>query len=416
MSCTPGAAADCAPIDSRQSMLAGAPDDASRLRRLAMRNRIILSVVLLALASGLAWAQFWKGYSDAERQKVGEAYWLAGKQYAAIGKTEKGDEYMLIARSIFPGLDPAGIKDEALPSAAELLAQGRATAIGGGAESLPTAALSSFFLRFAAAIPQKDAAAVEGFLDGTVYLSGRESEVTPSEFAGFFADAPAEDAAPSALYDLASIVIAREAPAQLKAWGDAYTLTVDAARDLSGAVPIWSGHQQFFIHRTAAGWSIFAYGQAPPPLSWSPTPAGAAGSAAAPTPTEADKEKGVAETFTGMMSALLGKDADGVVARAGANVRFIRLRQSVTRDELKTSLQGIFDGADFKGAGAADVLDMGTLFVNAVASPVEGVTDGSYELNVQSREDLSSVIPFWSKYQKYYFAAQDGGWVMTAIF
>jgi hypothetical protein len=83
-----------------------------------MRNTFILSVLLLFAATGLLWAQFWKDYSDADRQRVGESYWLAGKQYQAVGKTEKGSEYMTLAKVIYPQLDPAAITDASQPSAA----------------------------------------------------------------------------------------------------------------------------------------------------------------------------------------------------------------------------------------------------------------------------------------------------------
>ena len=43
---------------------------------------------------------------------------------------------------------------------------------------------------------------------------------------------------------------------------------------------------------------------------------------------------------------------------------------------------------------------------------VEGTV---YELNVQSKEDLSSTIPFWSAYQKYYFVEEGTNWVIFAI-
>ncbi|HTP59768.1 MAG TPA: hypothetical protein VMM82_12680, partial [Spirochaetia bacterium] len=108
-----------------------------------MRNKLVLSVLLVLLASTSLWAQFWKTYDDTQRRSVGEAYWLAGKQYQAVGKTDKGAEYMAVARQIYPQLDPSQISDQALPSAAELLSQGKATEIGAGAAAIPTGAVNS---------------------------------------------------------------------------------------------------------------------------------------------------------------------------------------------------------------------------------------------------------------------------------
>ena len=85
-----------------------------------------------------------------------------------------------------------------------------------------------------------------------------------------FKSDPLKGKEPSAVYDLDSIVIAREGPAMQKAWGDSYTLTVSAKEDYSSVASIWDMKQQFFIRRSQGNWYIFAYGQTQPPLTWSP--------------------------------------------------------------------------------------------------------------------------------------------------
>jgi hypothetical protein len=97
------------------------------------------------------------------------------------------------------------------------------------------------------------------------------------------------------------------------------------------------------------------------------------------------------------------------------NITFMRLRQTVTKDELKTSLLGYFDNAAFAQTPLADAMDLDSVFVQPAASPVDGVTGPVYELNVRSKEDLSSSIPFWSAYQKYYFVQDGSGWLIFAI-
>jgi hypothetical protein len=37
-------------------------------------------------------------------------------------------------------------------------------------------------------------------------------------------------------------------------------------------------------------------------------------------------------------------------------------------------------------------------------------------LTVQTRLDLADRIPFWTKFQEYYFALVDGAWRIYAIF
>src|SRR5258706_2739184 len=108
-----------------------------------VRTSIIVSVVLLFVVTGLGWAQFWKGYSDKERKAVAEAYWLAGAQYQAVGESAKGTEFQAVARQIYPALDPSSIKDVELPSASQLLAQGRAQTIGPATTASATASTAT---------------------------------------------------------------------------------------------------------------------------------------------------------------------------------------------------------------------------------------------------------------------------------
>ena len=331
-----------------------------------------------------------------------------------------------MAKEIDPGLDPNAISDQALPSAAELLAQGRTTEITAGGDGVPTGAgipagaVSSFFLRFVGALVDKDPAAIAGFLDGSVYLTRLPAEVTRSDaqaaMTDFFKSAPLEDLKPSQVYRLDSIVVTRASPAAQAAWGEAYTLTVNAAADYSQYVSIWDMNQQFFVRRAARNWYVFGYGPTMPPLTWAPQKAEPPAAQQAPTaPADSDAGSSITRAFTSCVSALLKKDAEGALDHMSQSIHFLRMRQSVTKDELRTTLQGYFDTADFKGAGASDVLDLDSVFVEPAASPVDGVAGDVFMLNVQSRMDLSAGIPFWSSYQRYYFVQEAGNWVIFAI-
>ncbi|HEY9595703.1 MAG TPA: hypothetical protein VHE79_14585, partial [Spirochaetia bacterium] len=355
-----------------------------------------------------------------QRKAIGESYWLVGKQYQTVGKGDLGRDYMNLAKIIYPRLDPASITDRELPSAAELLARGKTTPIGGEASALPTAALDSFFLRFVGALLDGNADAVMGFLDGSVYLSKVPQEVAQADaapaLASFFKEGPTAGLEPSGVYDLSSVVIARGTPSMQKAWGETYTLTVNAKVDYSQQVSFWDMTQKYYVHRTNEGWRIFALGQSAPPLSWTPQPASAAVVAAPPqAPTDAEAGTAISDTFSSTMSALLDRDVDTALASMTDNVRFLRLRQTVTKAELRTSLLGYFDKAGDQKPALQDVLDTESVFVQPTQSPVDGVTGPVYVLNVVAKSDLSDLIPFWSTYQKYYFVEQDGHWVIFAI-
>ncbi len=384
-----------------------------------MRNKFVLSLLFLFLASGLVWAQFWKSYSVDQRKATGESYWLVGRQYQSVGKTDEGGQFMALAKIIYPQLDPSAIKDQQLLSAAELLAKGKAVAIGGGASTVPAAALNSFFLRFVGALLDENPVGVTGFLDGSLYITKVPIEVTRAEaepaLASFFKDAPLSGLEPSAVYDLDTVVISRAPQPMQAAWGETYTLTVDAKTDYSKYVSFWDMKQKYFVRRTPDGWRIFALGQNPPPLSWKPQSAAPVADAAPAASTDAATSKAIAEGFTQAMSAILTKDADSALASMSQNIRFLRLRQTVTKDELKTSLLGYFDNPSFEQAALGDVLDLDSVFVQPDKSPVDGVSGPVYVLNVRSKADLSATIPFWSTYQKYYFVQENSEWVVFAI-
>lgn len=388
-----------------------------------MRNKSLLFVacaVLFAFAVAALGAQPWKSSSQKDREALAQAYWLAGKQYQAVGKTDKGREFMDLAKVIDPQLDPSKITDEQLPSAAELMARGSAAPIGAGAAQIPTQSLNSFFLRFVGSMLSQDAAAAAGFLDGSVYLARVPGELSRADAQGdldkFFSNRPLQGKEPGALYNLDSVVVAPAAPAMRAAWGDAYTLRVDAAADYSADLPFWEARQQFFIHREAGSWYIFAVGQSAPPLSWKPQAAGAAQAAPAPAgAVDAAASAAIADAFSACLGALLKKDAEGALAHMAASVTFLRLHQSVTSNELRTSLQGAFDSADFGSSEPGDVVDMDSAFIERAESPVQGVSGTVYSLSVQSKADLSKSIPFWSAYQRYYFVEEDGSWKIFAI-
>ena len=232
----------------------------------------------------------------------------------------------------------------------------------------------------------------------------------------FFKSVPLTDLRPSQIYNLDSIVVTRDPPVAQAAWGEAYTLTINAAADYSQYVSFWDMTQQFFVRRVSGNWYVFGYGPTTPPLDWAPQktepPAAEQAPAAA---AESDAGSSITQSFTSCVSALLKKDAEGAIAHMSQSIHFLRMRQSVTRDELRTTLQGYFDTADFKNAVASDVLNLDSVFVEPAASPVDGVTGDVYMLNVQSRMDLSTGIPFWSSYQRYYFIQEAGNWVIFAI-
>ncbi len=383
-----------------------------------MWNKLSLSVVIMTLfAGGLCWPQFFRDYNEKDRQTLGEAYYLAGSQYVKVGKTELGREYQKLARQIYPQLEPSKIQDEKLPSADELLAQGMAKWIGApetGTEGLP----KSFFLRFMGAFLEEDAAQVAAFLDGSVYLSAQNREMAREEaataFEELFSNISLAGVEPSALYDLDSVVIVKAPDAARDKWGDAYILRVNAKMDFSSQLDFWEMNQQYFVHRVNGAWYIMSIGQEPPPLSWEPKSAPAEPAAAPAAVKAPDKE--IMDAFEGCISAFLKKNLDSTLSFISDTLIMVRMRQTVSREELKTTFQGYFENMSFGDSGYSDAIDGDSIFVEPTKDFTEEGRGPVYALSVKARDDLSDKIPFWTTYQRYYFREESGEWKVFAIF
>jgi len=382
-----------------------------------MRIRFFIPLVLLVLAAGLAWPDFYSGLAEKDRRSLAESYYLAGSQYVSVGKGEVGREYQALAYKIYPELVPAGIAEEKLPSAQELLASGMAKMIA--PQEASGLAPRSFFLRYLGALLEQDPAAAAAFMDGSVYLTDESREFTREEaeqaYAALFSTQPLAGMDPSAVYDLSSLKITAAPEKARTLWGAASLITVNARQDFSSALPFWSTDQRMLVRKEGGSWYIFAMGSALPPADWKPQ----AIPAAAERPVaESEKAlvKEITDAFQACVSAFLDKNADEATAYIAEQVRVVRLRQTISRQELATTFLGYFDSADFAGAGFDSVVEPASIFVERSTEFSDGSQGPVYVLNVKARHDLSDRFPFWTAYQRYFFSRGDGGWKIFALF
>jgi hypothetical protein len=384
-----------------------------------MRNKFILSVLLVCV-TGSAWSQFYANYSETERKTLAEAYYLAGAQYVKVGKAEMGKEYENLAFRIYPQLAPSSIVEPKQPTAEELLAQGMAARIGVPETAAPEIMPRSFFLRYLGAFLEGDPAAVAGFFDGSVHIDSRGMEFDrdeiETEFKRLYSEVSLAGVEPTAVYDLDSIVIIGAPASMQKSWGETAILRVNAKADYSPQLDFWETQQQFFVHKLGSGWHIFAAGQNPPPLDWKPKALPAAAPVAAPAEVVPAPDQQIEEAFKWCVTAFLQKDLEGTLSYITKELRILRMRQTVSGEELATTFQAYFDGSDFQGAGLSDVIDESSMFVeptNEFAGEIEGPV---YTLNVKAKLDMSDKIPFWTTYQRYYFLKEDDSWKVFAVF
>jgi hypothetical protein len=379
-------------------------------------------VLVLILSTQAGWTQFYRDYSDAKREEVAEAYYLAGARYRSVGETEKGREYQDLAFIIYPRLDPAGIQLRDLPSAAALISEGKARLLAAPREQLRLNAelMRSKFLQLASALLAEDTDSVLRLFDGSVYLSVVDRELSrdqlKAELDGFFASVSLGGLVPSQIYDLSSMQITPAPAGVPEAWGETYIIRINSTIDFSENVVFWEPNQQFFIHRANGRWLFFAIGQELPPPGWQPRSAPKESRAAGALPAGSAVGREIKQAFLSCFDFFLKKDTPRAIAYFAEEISLLRLNTTISRQELGSTFTGYFENSDFSGLEPQDLVAVSSIFVEATEQ-LGNLRKGSvYLLTAETRLDLSAQIPFWSRFQEYYFAAEDGVWKIFAIF
>jgi hypothetical protein len=382
-----------------------------------MKKLLPLLILLVFVATGLS-AQFYNTLSRDERKTLAEAYYLVGRQYEQEGKSQKGRDFKDMARNIDPALDPQNIQLQDLPTAAALILEGKArlAAMPRTRAEANQELIKSKFLRWISALLSEDTASMLELMEGSVYFGDLGTELTQreieSQLDGFFASADLSGLAPSDVYDMQSLTVNPVSGP----WGESYALQIRAKMDFSDDVVFWTDQQKYLMHQSRGRWLLFAIGQKLPPNSWTPKPAPQTAARSAPAAMAEVPFDEIEGALLSCLNAFLDKDVDAAARYFADEVRIIRLDTTLTREEIAQTFMGYFEGADFSSVSAGEVVDADSIFV----SPSDRFPDQSrgeeYLLTVKTRLDLSDTIPFWTRFQDYYFAEERGDWQIFAIF
>ncbi len=381
-----------------------------------MKKLLPLLILLVFVAAGL-WAQFYTTLPRDVRKNLAEAYYLVGRQYEQKGDTQKARDFQDMAYNIDPGLDPANIQIQDLRSAAALILEGKAklAAVPRTRKEATQELLKSKFLRLVSAFLSKDTTGMLELMDGSLYFGDLGVEMTQAQIeeqlSSFFAGTDLTGLAPSEVYDLSSLGVT---PVTTP-WGETYAIQIRAKMDFSKQVAFWSTQQKYLMHQSAGRWLLFSVGQKLPPANWRPkpaprfTPQAASGLESGPQPE-------IKAALLACLDAFMDKDVDTASRYFANEVTIIRLNTTLSRREIAETFQGYFDDADFSAVSGEDIVDPKSIFV----SPSDRFPDQSrgeeYLLTVKTRLDLSDTIPFWTRFQDYYFAEEMGAWRIFAIF
>jgi hypothetical protein len=372
-----------------------------------------MAAFLLAVA-GTAWAQSYGRLAPAQRRELAEDYYLVGRQYALLGEQAKARELEAMAYNLYPELDPAAISARAAtPGLVPADARRRE------APEAVSALLQSRFLRLVSAFLAEDAQTLLSLMDGSLWFERFAAELTQEAIASdlqeFFARANLSGGlAPSAVFDLDSLEVS---PVEgSPAWGPCYAVRVTARADFSEEVAFWESRQQYLFHLRGGQrpqWRLFAVGSGLPPAAWSPQAPAGFGAA---EPSTGNEQKSIREAFLASLRHFLDRQPVEASRYFAREILVLRLNATLTREEMAATFEGYFEGADFGGVSAEEVVDTGSISVEPTERFADRRPGPEYLLSARARLDLSDRIPFWTRFQEYYFSREEGDWRIFAIF
>lgn len=385
-----------------------------------MKRLVWLVLATALVASGTLWAQFYEQLGRGQRRVLAEAYFLVGRQYAVQGEQAKARDFEQMAYHLDPELDSASIRLEAEPSAAELVLAGKAALVAAPRETAGEMELllDSRFLRLVSAFLTEDIDTILSILDGSVWFNRFDLELTQEEIRtdleAFFARVDLGGGlAPSQVYDLSSLAVD---PVADSPWGNTYAVRLEARADFSAQVAFWEPSQEYRFHQRGRGWRLFSVGSGSPPAAWAPAATPAALPPAAAEPAAGGVAKTIREAFLASLRHFLAKQTAQAAEYFTRDIRILRLNTTLTREEMAATFEGYFEGNDFSGVGADSVVDTARLVVEPTDRFAGELGGEVYRLSVQTRVDLSDRIPFWTRFQEYYFSSAEGDWKIFAIF
>ena len=372
---------------------------------------ILLFLVVLPV---LIWGQFYERLPQVKRRELAEAYWLVGRQYLQTGKESKGKSFQELAFHLDPFLDPRSIRLEDAASAEELIASSKVVYLEEPTRDL----LRSRFIRLAGSFLLGDTASVLELLDGSICVNGTEvtRDQARSQLESFHAGRSLRGLAASEVYDLDSLAFTPVPPGADPRWGETWLIDVRAKKDYAALIGFWRRDQRFWIHRSGNDWLFLAIGS-PPPAGWMPRAVRPPGAARAEDPGSASPQTvEVENAFMRCLQYFLLEDTRSASEFLYPQLRILRMGQTISREEMIATFQGYFESKDFTGMTAADVVDTNTLYIEPSDRFAAEMAGPVYQLSVRSRLDLSERVPFWTRFQEYYFSREGGTWKIFAIF
>ncbi len=380
-------------------------------------KKFSIYIIILMLITQVSWAQFYQELTPDRREELAEAYYLVGTEYLEVDKPGKSAEFRSMAYNINPRLQPEKIKDRALPQAAALILSKEGFIIGEKPESL----LRSKFKRLVGSFLAEDITSILEFVRGSLYISELQTEATRQEMVealtDFFASVSLKGLAPSELYNFNSINFNWDQPNTAAEWGETCLLTVQTRGDFSDYTCLWQSEQGFLFSKIGGRWHIISLGTEMPPVSWRPQHATSRVITQAESLDQSSIQ--VKTAFIECVSFFLNKDIRSATEYLHDQIKILRLNTTLSKEEMISTFEGYYENSDFTGVNLQDVINEESIFLEISERFSSEIPGQVYLLTVKTRLDLSDQIPFWTRFQEYFFTQEPekgGAWKIFAIF
>lgn len=359
----------------------------------------VISASIFFFTVPMMWSQFYSDLSMESRKELAEAYYLAGKQYEAIGKKDKGRDFVEMAFKIYPGLAPSEVKEPADT-------QKRPTTLRTSWEpSYPKTPPSVApdrnlvlyqFTRFLRAFITEDLAVMQKVLDSSVYIDAAELWLPKRDIADFLQTAfdqyPIDEMPPSELLRLETIEVTKLSDFL---WKGTVEITDVPRIGLNESINVDSPVQEFYFRPESSSWLIFAAGALPEKSEVVLFP-----------------QRYIGNSFLSCLNHFIEKRPGKASDYFTDPFYNIPLGTEVTREELAMTFLGYYE--------EYDVSALGNLRVSMDIAPADDYDRSSgkvFKLYATLTGD-SGDVPFWEAFRGYYFVfdEKETAWKISAVF
>jgi len=374
------------------------------IRNLIRKALFLFCLIILSIST--VYAQYYNEYSEEQKKKLAEAYYLVGKQYQSLGKSNY-TAYFEIALSIYPELNPESIKDEPdMAVTSPIVEQIQPYKNVGELINYRFKRMATFFLA-------KDIPNLLNFYASAVYIGNNSTTITKEELGKAVQDLYSQfnttGLAVDTLFVLDTINVT--ATENNGTEDTIFRLTVkNQSQDLAQYVSFWSKEQQYYWYKDLTGnWVVFAINAMPENLDFLRE-----NKDILQNQEEMGIENQISSEFKRCLTYFINEDMAGVSQFLADQIEVIPLDNTLTKKDIEYTFSGYFEESEALPIDNVDNL-ISHIKVTYDEEYSGKYLDQVYLLEISINAEFTPQIPFWAAYNKYYFIKSESGWQIRAI-